>query len=541
MSASSKKKLRREQAADSQTKKQQAAKKESSRMRLYTIIFFVVIALMIAVVAIAVLDNSGIVDRNVTAVKVGDLPVSAVEFNMYYQEAINSFYNQYGSYANLVGLDLNTPLDQQTSSDGSNSWADYFISEAKDNILNIYSIYNAAVEAGYTLTDELTENVDAIIESLKSTAASTGYDNVEDYLVAMYGTGANLKTYRKVMEIRSISTAYYNDYLENLTYSDDVIQSKDAEDPTANNFYSYNTYIMYTSDYLTGGTKDAEGNVTYSDEEKAASIADAEKDAAALVNGGYTTVEELDEAIAELPVNADSEASSYAVDDTRISSIPSFMRDWITDSSRQPGDITYVERTGTGSDGEQTITGYNVILFRGSSDNNYPLANVRHILVAFEGGTKDSSTGTVTYSDAEKNAAKEEAQAILNEWLSGDATEDSFGKLASERSDDPGSKDNGGLYEDVYPGEMDTNFNEWCFDESRKPGDYGLVETTYGWHVMFYSGDSETTYREYIITEDMRTEDMNNWLASLEEKYPVTDVNLSRVNRGLIINPYSTR
>ena len=33
---------------------------------------------------------------------------------------------------------------------------------------------------------------------------------------------------------------------------------------------------------------------------------------------------------------------------------------------------------------------------------------------------------------------------------------------------------------------MVTEFNDWIFDEARKPGDTGIIETTYGYHIMYY-------------------------------------------------------
>ena len=50
------------------------------------------------VVVIALIDNSGIVERNTTAVKVGEEPISAAEMNMYYIETINEFYNANANY-----------------------------------------------------------------------------------------------------------------------------------------------------------------------------------------------------------------------------------------------------------------------------------------------------------------------------------------------------------------------------------------------------------------------------------------------------------
>ena len=114
------------------------------------------------------------------------------------------------------------------------------------------------------------------------------------------------------------------------------------------------------------------------------------------------------------------------------------------------------------------------------------LVDVRHILVMPEGGTVSADGQTTTYSDAEWEACRVKAQALLDEWLAGERTEDSFGALAAEKTEDPGSKSSGGLYTYVYKGQMVEEFEDWCFDEDRETGDYGLVKTTYGYHVMYY-------------------------------------------------------
>lgn len=31
-------------------------------------------------------------------------------------------------------------------------------------------------------------------------------------------------------------------------------------------------------------------------------------------------------------------------------------------------------------------------------------------------------------------------------------------------------------------------FNDWCFDESRKVGDHGIVDTEFGSHIMYFEG-----------------------------------------------------
>ena len=536
MSSSTKKKLRQEQVSAQKAKQQKTAKKDSDKMKLYTGIFFVVLALMLVVVVIALIDNSGIVERNTTAVKVGEEPVSAAEMNMYYIEAINEFYNTNGSYLSMYGLDPYTALDQQRSSDGETSWADYFIDLAKEDIRNNYAIYNAAVEAGYQLSESDQANIAELLADLDETADSNGYSSTNKYLESIYGIGANTESYKHVMEVMTIASAYYADYQDSLTYSADLLASTDAESPLSYNHYNYDTYIMYASSYLEGGTETEDGTIEYSDAENAAALAAAEVDAKALTESTYESSEAFFEAVYALPIHQDedNQPSVLSIDNKSGTEVTAIVRDWVTDPERQPGDMTYVERTvGTGDEAE--VAGYNVVYFKGVTDNKFPLVNFRHILVSFENGTIDQTTGETKYSTVEIAKAKDAAQAIYDEWLSGEATEESFAALANEHSTDPGSNTVGGMYEDVFPGEMVDAFNDWCYDESRQTGDHALIETDYGYHVMYFSGYSDTSYRDYLITQKLATEDMNEWNASIIELNPITDVNLSRVNKDLIL------
>lgn len=156
--------------------------------------------------------------------------------------------------------------------------------------------------------------------------------------------------------------------------------------------------------------------------------------------------------------------------------------------------------------------------------------DVRHILIQIEGGTTDEN-GVTTYSDEEWKTCEEEAQAILDTWLAGDKTEDSFAALASEKTEDPGSMATGGLYEQVYPGQMVQPFNDWCFDEARQYGDYGLVKTDYGYHVMFFvSSEPQWTY---YAESDWLGEQTNKLLEEIVAAYPM-EVDYEKIALGYI-------
>lgn len=142
-----------------------------------------------------------------------------------------------------------------------------------------------------------------------------------------------------------------------------------------------------------------------------------------------------------------------------------------------------------------------------------PNVNVRHILIQPE----YSDDGTI--SDEAWEAASEKAEEVYQEWQDGDATEDSFGELATTYSEDSGSSANGGLYDNVYPGEMVTEFNDWCFEEGRQTGDTGIVKTSYGYHIMYFVSYTEEYYWKTVAESDIRYVDGTTYLEDLALNY----------------------
>ena len=168
-------------------------------------------------------------------------------------------------------------------------------------------------------------------------------------------------------------------------------------------------------------------------------------------------------------------------------------------------------------------------LANGLEKNDECYVDVRHILIMPQGGTTNESGATV-YSEEEWAAALTKAEEVMNEWLNGAADEDSFAAMAKTYSEDPGSASNGGLYEDVYVGQMVEPFETWCFDETRNYGDYGIVKTTYGYHIMYFVGSDLVWY--LTAENDMMAEKGNEFLTQVLEKYPV-EIDYSAIALGI--------
>lgn len=104
-------------------------------------------------------------------------------------------------------------------------------------------------------------------------------------------------------------------------------------------------------------------------------------------------------------------------------------------------------------------------------------ASVRHILLMTQGKT-----------EAEKAAAKAKIEDLLAQAKAGA----DFAELAKTYSEDPGSKANGGLYENFPRGQMVKPFEDAAF--SVPVGELsGVVETPYGYHILKVVGREKET------------------------------------------------
>ena len=536
MSASSKKKLRKEQEAAKLTEKQLTAQKEAKKNHLYTSLFVVVMA-VILVIALVVgvkqtITNSGIREKNTTALTVGGHELNSVEMNYFFMDAVNNFYSNYGSYASMFGLDVTKPLNEQfVDEEAGLTWADDFMTSAKDSAASTYAMVDAAAAAGFSLPEEDRAELESQLATLDLYATMYGYSNADAYLKAMYGTGASRKTYESYCEKQMLASAFYNNYAESLTYEDADLRAAEAENFGAYSSYSYNSYYLATSRFLTGGTTDSEGNTTHSDEEKAASVAAAEAAAKALTGKEITDAAALDAAIAALEINGGSGSSTYN-ENTLYSSLNASFQDWMADSSRKAGDVAYFPSTSG-----DTVSGYYVVMFQDSNDNNFAMKNVRHILVApsHDHAEDETHEDGETYSAEELAAAKAAADEILASWKAGEATEESFAALANEKSAD-GDGTTGGLYENIYPGQMVEAFENWCYDAARKTGDTDIVETEYGYHVMYFVGDSEMSYRDYQIENALRSNALNEWYTEAVAAMAQTEGSTQYIRKDLVLN-----
>ncbi len=562
MSASSKKKLRKEQQALQMTEKQLKEQKEAKKTKIYTIAFVTAMAIILVAFLGSIvynrLDETGFFARHDTVLEVNDHDINAVELNYFYIDAISNQYNAwYSEYQNstpymltMYGLDIYKPLNQSYyDTEGKVTWADMFANQAVQDAIEIYTLYDAAKAEGHKLTEEEKQNVEEILHNIEHSAIDGGFASLGEYLTYMYGNGARKSSYRDYLNVLALANSYRNAHAEALSYGEADYTAYLAEHPNDYSNFSYTVYQLRVSDFYQGGTKDeATGTTTYSDEEKAAAEAACKAATDSIAAAKPTNAEGLNAAIASLSIyqNASSEGSEGSSvptatvnEDVAFAYLSTYYKDWLGDASRKSGDFTIVPITEKAEDGTDTgkVIGYYAVIFDGRDDFMEDTVTIRHILVGFEGGTV--TNGVTTYTDAEKQATKQKAEEILAQFNATGKTEDEFAAMVEANTDDGGSMYNGGLYSHVLEGQMVDGFNDWIFDAKRNPGDCEIVETEFGYHLIYFVEKDELNYRDYMVDSTLRTEATQAWLKEKVDATKVGERDISKLDLDFTIAPSS--
>lgn len=536
MSASREKQNR--QAVTGQTDPKTAREAQQRREEKRTnLLYGVIAAAVLIAVIVSLVWRSDFIPKMTTAATIDGENYTAAEVDYYYQTAYRNFVSnsQYSYFLSYLGLNTNATLKSQSISstaaamlgielpdaDAADTeadadadalaptgmtWHDYFLNEALDNMSVIQAALKAAEAEGFQYPAGVQAQYDDNMAALKSVAAASGI-SVSQYLKANFGVGVTEKVYgEQLMRVLRYS-AYADAYQNSLTYSDSELEETYNAD---RNTYDHVSYEVVSISGAAESTVDEEGNTVEPTEEEAAAALEAAQDAAEAILDGFRNGGDLEEL-------ADENNGTYSQNENGSYSAGSVMSEWLYDDARKPGDA------GTVADG----TVQYVLVFHDRFRDENPTIDIRHILVPL--GTGSIAEGEEGYEDEQaqlKADAHAKAEELLAQWQSGEATEDSFAALAMKESTD-GSKYDGGLYTEVYQGQMVTEFNDWCFDAARQPGDTGVVDTQYGAHVMYFSGVNLNRWQTQAAG-NLRAEAYTAWEEDL-----VKDVTVQRSESGL--------
>ena len=326
---------------------------------------------------------------------------------------------------------------------------------------------------------DIAESLKALSANAKAAGVSKSY-----YIHSVYGAGVSEKDIRDILELSALYSKCYNSLVDSYNYT--------AEDYKA--YRDEHEQELQTVDYVTMSltVEDApvEGEIT---EEMLADYAKRFEGAKNLEEFNEIAREYLTEHAYKNDSSIDAayieeEIASFLTENASYVEDSDFFT-WAFDKTRKANDTyTYANEEGTAQ--------YVYLLISPASVDESATVNVRHILLT-----------TDTYGTAEE--AKAKADELLAQWKSGAATAESFAELAKEYSED-GSASDGGLLENAAPGDMVENFDAWLFADGRQIGDSGVVESEYGYHVMYldsfglkvWESEADLALKNAQLTED---------------------------------------
>lgn len=504
MSASREKKTRAD-ATYVQRRNNREEDKDHRKHILYGIVGGIVVVLAIALLV----WDSGFFQKRSTAVTIDGENYGPAVVQYYYQTALNNAY--YNSVMGASTFDYSKdPAEQVYDEETGQTWRDYLLDQAIDNLTQVTVLVHAAESEGYTLTQKDQAYLDSQMDSLNQTWRSSGsYANLSSYLKVNFGSYMDEATFRDLYADQVLADSYQQHYQDSLTYTDEEVESYYNEHTNDLDTFGY---TVYTVQATVEEQTDEDGNtVEMTDEEKAAALETAKADALAtaqaiqtrLANGedAQALADEYADALYNSSIHATAMGSTFA---------SAAYADWLYDAARQSGDITLSEQDRS----ENSVYNYYVVQFDSRARDDSATADVRHILIG-------AAAANATPTQEEFDAAEAEAQSLLDQWKAGDATEDSFAALAVQNTDDSGSQSTGGLYTGVSSlSGFDANFQNWALDPARQPGDTGLVKnessSIQGWHIMYFVGWDDPSW-EYTVKSNWRENDTSEWLSSLTE------------------------
>lgn len=495
----------------------------------------VIVALLVTYVATGAVRKGFIASLSIPAQYFTGLTVSNGEntakikvstYNFYFATLYNSMlsqqsqYEQYGIDLADAGLDVDfdKKLSQQTYTDPDTEetmgWDEHMHDLVVDSIESTYTYYLAAVEANGgedpEITDDQKTEINDTLDSYEETASGYGY-TLSGYLVQAMGKGVTESVFRTETTRQYIAQNYQGELssgTENTTYTEEDINA--YKDEHLEDLQSVDIKIFECSSeddakafyesLAADGSNFAELCTEY---------ASSDFDKKAYADEGYSTelgmtrsaLQSRGYAIATADAHEHEDGEEHSDDEELTYS----GLDWLFSSDRQAGDIY-----------QYSTSVVYVIAPASLSDRN--TVNVRHILIAPETDEEDADATTAT--DEQWTAAYDQARELLASW---DGTEDGFATLATENSTDTGSTENGGLYEDVVTGQMVNSFSTWCFDDSRKAGDTGIVRSEYGYHIMYFVGENDQKIWQYNAEQALLSEDSASAAEALEDEYTIKE------------------
>ena len=188
--------------------------------------------ILVPIVALIILLNSGYLQRMVPAVRLNGASYSVVRYNYYYFDFYNSFLEENALRLAALGYDPSL-ADSEQSYDGQISWKEFFQRQAEANMIETAYYCDLARAAGYEFS---AEELAPVQERLAENDAQRALNNlsVKNYYISYYGSGMNEARYTAELTRQVQAQAYKTHLAQELIPAQTEIDAYIAQHPSAN-------------------------------------------------------------------------------------------------------------------------------------------------------------------------------------------------------------------------------------------------------------------------------------------------------------------
>ncbi len=395
------------------------------------------------------------------AVTVGDIEVSAAEYNYMYIVSTNNFLSTNYSMLAYFGIDFTLPLSEQecTLDPTIGSWADFFRDSAMNVVQYNYGMLDTANKAGFEPSQATYDSIAAALASIESAAESENL-SIDEYITEFIGEGITFEAVNKIMNAIYIVSEYTQTIIDGVDISQPAIDAYYEENKDDYDVYSFrNMFFDVTVD-----PDNAKAN--------------ADEMFSRLTDDNFKELS--DEYLGEETLATLEEGYDYTYAEVDgLSLYDDELKAYLTDPARVAGDRAVIELPDTG---------YYVVEFvERSVDTSPATTDMKHLLVAFN---EDNSEPT----DEQREAALTEITALTAQWEEGGNTDELFTELVTANTDDMGSASTGGVYTAITKGQMVTEIEDFLFNPDTAIGDYEIIETVYGYHLTVLTAKGADAY-----------------------------------------------
>lgn len=545
---------RKERLAKAASKKAKKNPTVSKAKKIIGKVIAIVLAIAIVCGALTAVLNFFGTPQKVLKVKVAGnkaYSFTLAEFNFFYYSIWNQIentayqyeyqYSQYygaGAGVMVTGYDYTkSPASQDYKDDYSGftgvtladlnaekaTWADVMKYAAISQLIQIKYGAEKAEEAGLSLTSDQQTEIDETIKSYADTAKEQDF-SMNRFLRQRLGNGITEKLLREILKEQILANTYFEKYTTDI---ENAITKEQIDEKYNADRNSYDIVNLRAYSFAAEYDKDADDEA----KEKARNKAKADADAFLASAVDEQTFIEL--AKKELKKDKDTKdkdpdtttAMKNAYKDSITSSISEDAANWAFNADTKVGDSKVFAAT----EDDFFVVMLTVTAHKDTTSSGN---DVRHILFQFPEAQKDADGKEIAITDAQKKQVRDEAEKVLALYKE-NPTEENFINLTKEYTDDvdkDGKPNNDGLYEGVIASSNYVEgFLDWAIDESRKTGDVEIVETTFGYHIMYYVQSQGETWEQNI-----RNEILANASDDLADEIDNTYVKSINMNNALL-------